>query len=64
MTNDTQVGIEEFICKNELEGIFDYLWSAEKKPSKPKPEAVMELCKNMNVNPSECALISDADAEP
>ena len=63
MTNDTQAGIEEFVLRNKLEGIFDYLWSAEKKPSKPKPEAVMELCKNMNVNPSECALISDADTD-
>ena len=36
MTNDTQAGIEEFIYSNKLEGIFDYLWSAENKPSKPK----------------------------
>ena len=63
MTNDTQAGIEEFIFKNKLEGIFDYLWSAENKPSKPKPEAVIELCKKMNLSPSECALISDADTD-
>ena len=63
MTNDTQVGIEEFIYKNKLEGIFDYLWSAENKPSKPNPEAVIELCKSMNINPAECALISDADTD-
>ena len=63
MTNDTQAGIEEFICINKLEGIFDYLWSAENKPSKPNPEAVIELCKRMNLNPSECALISDADTD-
>ncbi len=63
MTNDTQVGIEEFICSNKLEGIFDYLWSAENKPSKPNPEAVIELCRKMNLKPSECALVSDADTD-
>jgi len=63
MTNDTQAGIEEFICRNKLEGIFDYLWSVENKPSKPNPKAVIELCKRMNFNPSECALISDADTD-
>ena len=45
MTNDTQEGIEEFIYSNKLEGLFDYLWSAENKPSKPNPKAVIELCK-------------------
>ena len=63
MTNDTQAGIEEFISVNKLEGIFDYLWSAENKPSKPNPKAVIELCKRMKINPSECALISDADTD-
>tara|TARA_B100001250_G_scaffold56652_1_gene43807 strand:- start:225 stop:1013 length:789 start_codon:yes stop_codon:yes gene_type:complete len=63
MTNDTQAGIEKFICKNKLEGLFDYLWSAEDKPSKPNPQAVIELCKKMNLPPSECALISDADTD-
>ena len=63
MTNDTQAGIQEFICRNKLEGIFDYLWSAENKPSKPNPEAVIELCKTMHLKPSECALISDADTD-
>ena len=63
MTNDTQAGIEEFISKNKLEGIFDYLWSAENKPSKPNPKAVIELCKRLKINPSECALISDANTD-
>jgi len=63
MTNDTKAGIEEFTFGNKLEGIFDYLWSSENKPSKPKPKAVIELCKKMNLNPSECALISDADTD-
>ncbi len=63
MTNDTQAGIEEFICSNNLEGIFDYSWSVENKPAKPNPEAVIELCKKINLNPSECALISDADTD-
>ncbi len=63
MTNDTQAGIEEFISSNKLEGIFDYIWSGENKPSKPNPKAVIELCKKMNFNPSDCALISDADTD-
>ena len=63
MTNDTQGGIDEFICENNLGGIFDYVWSAENKPSKPNPKAVIELCKKMNLHPSECALISDADTD-
>tara|TARA_Y100001968_G_scaffold86240_1_gene77283 strand:- start:7 stop:795 length:789 start_codon:yes stop_codon:yes gene_type:complete len=63
MTNDTQAGIEEFISNNNLEGMFDFLWSVENKPSKPNPKAVIELCKRMNRDPSECALISDADTD-
>ena len=63
MTNDTQVGIEEFIYNNKLKGLFDYMWSAENKPSKPNPKAVIELCKSMSINPAECALISDADTD-
>jgi len=63
MTNDTQAGIEDFIYSNKLESIFDYFWSAENKPSKPNPKAVIELCKIMKLNPSECALISDADTD-
>ena len=63
MTNDTQAGIDDFICSNNLEGIFNYFWSAENTPSKPNPKAVIELCKRMNLNPSECALISDADTD-
>ena len=63
MTNDSKAGIVEFIEKNKLEGLFDYLWSSENKPSKPNPMAVIELCKEMNLKPSECALISDADTD-
>ena len=63
MTNDTQAGIEEFIFRNHLEGIFNYLWSAENKPSKPNSEAVLELCNKMNLHPLEFALISDADTD-
>ena len=63
MTNDTKAGVEEFIYINKLEGIFDYIWSAENKPTKPNPHAVIELCKRMKINPSESALISDADTD-
>ena len=63
MTNDTKAGVEEFIFTHKLEGIFNYLLSAENKPSKPNPAAVIELCKKMNLNPSDCALVSDADTD-
>tara|TARA_Y100001968_G_scaffold276563_1_gene270928 strand:- start:3072 stop:3851 length:780 start_codon:yes stop_codon:yes gene_type:complete len=63
MTNDSKAGIDHFISSNKLEGVFDYFWSIENKPSKPNPKAVIELCKKMNFNPSECALISDADTD-
>tara|TARA_Y100001968_G_scaffold294473_1_gene301099 strand:- start:381 stop:1169 length:789 start_codon:yes stop_codon:yes gene_type:complete len=63
MSNDSKTGIKEFVHTNKLEGFFNYLWSAEHKPSKPNPMAVIELCKKMNIKPSECALISDADTD-
>ena len=63
MTNDTNTGIQEFICNNKLEGLFDYIWSSDNKPLKPNPLAVIELCKKMNLKPCECALISDADTD-
>tara|TARA_B100000700_G_scaffold153795_1_gene170705 strand:+ start:2115 stop:2903 length:789 start_codon:yes stop_codon:yes gene_type:complete len=63
MTNDTNAGIKEFIMNNKLYGLFDYLWSAEDQPNKPNPMAVIELCKKMDLKPSECALISDADTD-
>ena len=63
MTNDSHAGIKDFIFRNQLEDLFDYLWSAENKPSKPNPMAVIELCKRMEIKPSECALISDADTD-
>tara|TARA_Y100001968_G_C19241820_1_gene659833 strand:+ start:118 stop:906 length:789 start_codon:yes stop_codon:yes gene_type:complete len=63
MTNDTKTGLQEFVSTNKLESFFNYLWSAEDKPSKPNPMAVIELCKKMNLKPSECALISDADTD-
>ena len=63
MTNDTEEGVEEFIYRHKLEGIFNYLWSAEKKPSKPSPKAVIELCKEMKLKAAECAFISDADTD-
>ena len=63
MTNDTKNGVEEFISSNKLQGLFHYLWSAECQPSKPNPKAVIELCKRINLEPAECALISDADTD-
>ncbi len=63
MTNDTKNGAEDFITSNKLQGLFHYIWSAECEPSKPNPRAVIELCKRINLEPVECALISDADTD-
>ena len=42
---------------------YTFQFIPENKPSKPNPEAVIELCKKMKSNPAECALISDADTD-
>tara|TARA_Y100001968_G_scaffold283592_1_gene282343 strand:+ start:352 stop:1140 length:789 start_codon:yes stop_codon:yes gene_type:complete len=63
MTNDTKAGSEDFISRHNLKGLFDFIWSADNQPSKPNPMAVIELCKKMNLKPSECALVSDADTD-
>ena len=63
ISNDSKKGIEEFIQINNLEGTFKFFWSAEDYPSKPDPIAVKNLCKKINLIPSDCALIGDADTD-
>ena len=63
ITNDSIAGTEEFIRTNNFEKIFHFLWTAENHPSKPDPNAVIGLCLAMDLKPSECALISDADTD-
>ena len=63
ISNDSCEGIESFLAKNNLEGLFANFWSADHSPTKPNPAAVEGLCKKLNLQPSECALIGDADSD-
>ena len=63
ISNDTQEGILSFLRANNLEGNFSGVWSADNSPAKPNPKAVNELCKTLNLDPTECALIGDADSD-
>ncbi len=63
ISNDSKKGIQNFLKFNELEKNICSFWSAEHNPPKPNPKAVKELCKKIKLNPSECALIGDADSD-
>ncbi len=63
ISNDTKVGIENFLSQNNLISLFANIWSADHQPAKPSPTAVKLLCKLLELDPSECALIGDADSD-
>tara|TARA_A100001037_G_scaffold41417_1_gene32515 strand:+ start:179 stop:994 length:816 start_codon:yes stop_codon:yes gene_type:complete len=63
ISNDSQIGIQNFLSKNNLSDFFSTIWSADHYPVKPDPAAVGELCKILNLNPCNCALIGDADSD-
>jgi len=63
ISNDTKEGIKSFLEKNNLENKITTFWSAEDHPAKPDPAAVIKLCKALMLEPSECALIGDADSD-
>ncbi len=63
ISNDTKDGIIRFLESNMLERIIKIFWSAEDSPPKPDPYSVKALCKSINLKPSECALIGDADSD-
>ena len=63
ISNDSQLGIQNFLSKNNLHNFFITSWTADHYPSKPDPAAVEELCKILRLNPAECALIGDADSD-
>ncbi len=63
ISNDTNQGIQSFLAINNLEHLLPYTWSADNSPQKPDPLAVKSLCEMMGLNPSECALIGDADSD-
>jgi phosphoglycolate phosphatase len=63
ISNDDQQGIEAFLTSHHLGGFFQALRSAEHRPRKPDPAAVVELCLHLGVEPGRCALIGDANSD-
>ncbi len=63
ISNDSNKGIKSFIQKYSLEKYFHSFWSSDDFPSKPDPNAVRELCNQMKVKTSECALVGDAETD-
>jgi phosphoglycolate phosphatase len=63
ISNDTHHGIEQFLHDHGLSQFITGIWSADDTPCKPNPGAVHGLCKKLHLNPSDCALIGDADSD-
>ncbi|WP_320668246.1 HAD-IA family hydrolase [Prochlorococcus sp. MIT 1307] len=63
ISNDSGSGIQSFLSKHNLKSLFNNFWSADHSPAKPHPAAVIGLCNKLNLHPSECALIGDADSD-
>ena len=63
ISNDSRPGIQSFLSTNNLRDFFSNFWSADHHPPKPDPAAVQKLCKNIQIQPSDCALIGDADSD-
>ena len=63
ISNDTKAGISAFLRAHHLEAHMAAIWSADDRPSKPSPAAVEQLCRQLNLQPSRCVLIGDADSD-
>ncbi len=63
ISNDELAGIEAFLTKQRLDRHFQACWSAEHTPCKPDPRAVHALCEHLGIEPSQCALIGDANSD-
>ncbi len=63
ISNDTTAGIKSFLQNHKLDEFFQTYWSSDNQPSKPNPDAVKGLCKKINLEPSECALVGDSDSD-
>ena len=63
ISNDTRPGIEQFLAHHKLTSLFRQSWSADDSPRKPDPEAVAQLCARLRLEPSNCALIGDAETD-
>ena len=63
ISNDTRLGIQNFLAHHAVSNLFSDSWSADDTPRKPDPEAVHQLCNRMNLEPEHCALIGDAETD-
>jgi phosphoglycolate phosphatase len=63
ISNDTRHGIKQFLQDHGLSDFITGIWSADDTPCKPDPGAVHGLCKKLHLDPSQCALIGDADSD-
>jgi phosphoglycolate phosphatase len=63
ISNDHSEGICAFLEAHQIDQHFQGHWSAGHHPGKPDPGAVHGLCDTLGVEPSECALIGDANSD-
>ena len=63
ISNDTKAGISAFLQAHRLASHMAGIWSADDQPCKPNPAAVEQLCAQLNLQPSRCVLIGDADSD-
>ncbi|MCS5694217.1 HAD family hydrolase [Cyanobium sp. FGCU-6] len=63
ISNDHLEGIHQFLGHHGLTPYFEAHWSAEHRPRKPDPGAVLGLCNELGVPPERCALIGDANSD-
>ena len=63
MSNDTRASINDFLKCQSLGRFIADSWGADDYPSKPNPQAVYMLCQRLKLEPAECALVSDSEAD-
>jgi phosphoglycolate phosphatase len=63
ISNDDEAGIRSFLAAHGLQDHLPWVWSADHRPLKPNPGAVLALCRAMGVAPRGCALVGDANSD-
>lgn len=63
ISNDHERGIHGFLNHHGLSHHFQAIWSAEHRPCKPDPAAVLGVCESLGIPPQRCALIGDANSD-
>ncbi|BBL86377.1 Haloacid dehalogenase_epoxide hydrolase family protein (chromatophore) [Paulinella micropora] len=63
ISNDTKTAIWQFLRHHELDSFVRIVWSANQQPSKPDPKILYHICDILQLQPVECAVISDADTD-